>query len=173
MANGNVFEKAGVAVSVVHGTMPQEALHAATERGVNRARAMGHRVSSSSGSSGSMNPNQPIQFFACGISSVIHPRNPHAPTMHFNFRYFETENGLWWFGGGADITPAYLVPGDVKHFHGTLKRVCDKHDPGFYPTFKAWADEYFIIKHRNETRGLGRRMHMCMRVWIESMYGIL
>lgn len=82
-------------------------------------------------------------------------QNPHCPTMHFNYRYFETEGGAWWFGGGMDITPSYLNTEDMTHFHGTLKRVCDKHDAAYYPKFKKWADEYFLIKHRGETRGLG------------------
>jgi len=141
LADGNVFEKAGCSLSVVYGSMPVEALESATERGVDRAKGYkkGDRV----------------PFFACGLSSVMHPRNPFAPTMHFNYRYFETDGGVWWFGGGTDITPAYLNEEDMKHFHGTYKEVCDKHDPEYYPKFKKWADEYFVIKHRGETRGLG------------------
>merc|ERR1711924_48095 len=100
-------------------------------------------------------PGERVPFFACGLSSVMHPRNPMAPTMHFNYRYFETDGGVWWFGGGTDITPAYLNEDDMKHFHGSYKKVCDNHDPDFYPKFKKWADEYFQIKHRGETRGLG------------------
>lgn len=141
LSGGKVFEKAGVNLSVVYGTMPQEALQAATERGVNRAAGM--------------QPGERIPFFACGLSSVMHPRNPFAPTMHFNYRYFETDGGVWWFGGGTDITPSYLNRDDMKHFHGTYKAACDKHDPEFYPKFKKWADDYFMIKHRGETRGLG------------------
>jgi coproporphyrinogen III oxidase len=146
LANGKVFEKAGVAVSVVYGTMPEEALKAANDRGFDRARKL---------NPSNKNKNGQVQFFACGISSVLHPRNPHAPTMHFNYRFFETEHGLWWFGGGADITPSYIDKADMRHFHGTLKTVCDQHDTSFYPKFKKWADEYFVIAHRNETRGLG------------------
>merc|ERR1719498_483622 len=141
LKGGKVFEKAGVNLSVVYGTMPQEALAAATERGVDRAKGM--------------KPGERVPFFACGLSSVMHPRNPHCPTMHFNYRYFETDGGLWWFGGGTDITPSYLNEDDMKHFHGTLKTVCDRHDPEYYPKFKKWADDYFVIKHRGETRGLG------------------
>merc|ERR1712228_819404 len=100
-------------------------------------------------------PGERVPFFACGLSSVMHPRNPMAPTMHFNYRYFETDGGVWWFGGGSDLTPSYLFEEDVKHFHKTYKDVCDKHDASFYPRFKKWADEYFFIKHRGETRGLG------------------
>ena len=141
LSGGKVFEKAGVNLSVVYGTMPQEALKAATERGADRTKGM--------------KPGEKIPFFACGLSSVMHPRNPFAPTMHFNYRYFETDGGVWWFGGGTDITPSYLDVGDMKHFHGTYKTACDKHDETFYPKFKKWADDYFTITHRGETRGLG------------------
>ena len=134
LTGGKVFEKAGVNLSVVYGTMPQEALKAATERGVDRAKGMA--------------PGERIPFFACGLSSVMHPKNPFAPTMHFNYRYFETDGGIWWFGGGTDITPSYLDEADMKHFHGTYKTACDKHDATFYPKFKKWADEYFKIPHR-------------------------
>jgi coproporphyrinogen III oxidase len=139
--DGKVFEKAGVNLSVVYGSMPPEALQAATERGVDRAAGMA--------------PGERVPFFACGLSSVMHPKNPFCPTMHFNYRYFETDGGVWWFGGGTDITPSYIDEDDMKHFHGTYKEVCDKHDPKYYSDFKAWADRYFVISHRNETRGLG------------------
>mmetsp|Transcript_29655 Transcript_29655/g.43847 ORF Transcript_29655/g.43847 Transcript_29655/m.43847 type:complete len:392 (-) Transcript_29655:59-1234(-) len=141
LSGGNVFEKAGVNLSVVYGSMPQEALQAATERGVDRAKGMA--------------PGERVPFFACGLSSVMHPRNPFCPTMHFNYRYFETDGGVWWFGGGTDITPSYVNEDDMKHFHGTYKEVCDRHDPNYYKEFKAWADRYFKIEHRGETRGLG------------------
>jgi len=141
LSGGKVFEKAGVNLSVVYGSMPQEALQAATERGVDRAKGMA--------------PGERVPFFACGLSSVMHPKNPHCPTMHFNYRYFETDGGVWWFGGGTDITPSYVNEDDMKHFHGTYKEVCDKHDPEYYDEFKSWADRYFFIQHRNETRGLG------------------
>jgi coproporphyrinogen III oxidase len=135
LANGNVWEKAGVNLSVVHGTMPQEALKAATERGTDRGEG-------------------DVPFAACGLSCVMHPRNPHCPTMHFNYRIFQTDK-TWWFGGGTDITPCYIDEEDMKHFHGVYKDVCDRHDPEYYPKFKKWADEYFLIKHRGERRGLG------------------
>lgn len=141
LQNGRVFEKAGVNLSVVYGSMPREALEAATERGVDRAKGMA--------------PGERVPFFACGLSSVMHPRNPHCPTMHFNYRYFETEGGVWWFGGGTDITPNYIDEEDMAHFHGTFKKVCDNHQPEYYDKFKSWADRYFVISHRNETRGLG------------------
>ncbi|PNW86414.1 hypothetical protein CHLRE_02g085450v5 [Chlamydomonas reinhardtii] len=145
LQDGNVWEKAGVNVSVVYGTMPPEAYRAATGNAEKlKNKGDGGRV----------------PFFAAGISSVMHPRNPHCPTMHFNYRYFETEEwngipGQWWFGGGTDITPSYVVPEDMKHFHGTYKAVCDRHDPAYYEKFRTWCDEYFLIKHRGERRGLG------------------
>lgn len=142
LRNGNVFEKAGVCVSVVYGEMPVEALKASTEKG----EAMLPKK---------LEPGQKVPFFAAGISSVMHPRNPFCPTMHFNYRYFETGLGPWWFGGGTDITPSYLDREDMKHFHGTYKQVCDKYDASWYPKFKEWADRYYYIAHRGETRGLG------------------
>jgi coproporphyrinogen III oxidase len=157
MSNGKVFEKAGVNLSIVYGLMPKEALQAANERGVDRTKGYKKTLEPTGGSNsaGTTTEDGKIPFFACGVSSVLHPKNPHCPTMHFNYRYFETDGGVWWFGGGTDITPAYLDKEDMKHFHGTLKQACDKTDPAFYPRFKNWADNYFIIKHRNETRGLG------------------
>ena len=140
LADGKVWEKAGVNLSVVYGSMAPQALAAATERSGNRPEP---------------GPDGKVPFFAAGLSCVMHPRNPKCPTMHFNYRYFETNGGIWWFGGGQDITPAYVNEDDMKHFHGSLKEVCDKHDPEYYPKFKKWADEYFKIQHRGETRGLG------------------
>ena len=141
LANGKVFEKAGVNLSVVYGSMTKEALQAASDRGADRTKDMA--------------PGERVPFFACGLSSVMHPKNPHCPTMHFNYRYFETDGGAWWFGGGTDITPSYIDEDDLKHFHGTYKEVCDKHDPNFYKEFKEWADRYYVIQHRNQTRGCG------------------
>lgn len=139
--NGNIFEKAGVNVSVVYGTMPPEAVKEASARGVTRD--VGYK------------PGEPVPFFAAGISSVMHPHNAMAPTMHFNYRYFETDRGLWWFGGGTDLTPSYLYEDDAQHFHGVLKDACNRHDPEYYPRFKKWCDDYFLIKHRGERRGIG------------------
>uniref|UniRef100_A0ACD5V4N2 Uncharacterized protein n=1 Tax=Avena sativa TaxID=4498 RepID=A0ACD5V4N2_AVESA len=149
LQDGNVFEKAGVNVSVVYGVMPPDAYRAAKGAAKNGA-ADGHKAG-------------PVPFFAAGISSVLHPKNPFAPTLHFNYRYFETDAPQdvpgaprsWWFGGGTDLTPSYLIEEDVKHFHSVQKQACDKFDPSFYPKFKKWCDDYFYIKHRNERRGLG------------------
>jgi coproporphyrinogen III oxidase len=127
--NGGVFEKAGVNFSSVSGPMPEKLVKA-----MNVA---------------------PADFFAAGISLVLHPLSPMVPTVHANFRYFEMSNGDAWFGGGTDLTPYYLHDEDAVHFHKTLKAVCDKHSPDYYPKFKKWCDEYFFIKHRGESRGIG------------------
>ncbi len=127
--NGNIFEKGGVNFSAVTGQMPEKIASALKIAG-------GH-------------------FLATGVSIVIHPNNPHIPIIHMNVRYFELENGTHWFGGGIDLTPHYIVPEDAKFFHQQLKNTCDVSDASFYPRFKQWADDYFFIKHRNETRGVG------------------
>jgi coproporphyrinogen III oxidase len=85
---------------------------------------------------------------------VLHPRNPYIPTVHLNYRYFEA-GPVWWFGGGIDLTPYYPFVEDVKHFHSTIKEACDRHHSEYYPAFKRWCDEYFYLKHRQETRGVG------------------
>jgi coproporphyrinogen III oxidase len=124
----------------VHGTLTGEA-----------ARAMG-------GGTHLTDPED-LKFFAAGISMVFHPRNPMAPTMHANVRYFErgdgSKPGAWWFGGGADLTPSYLFEDDARDFHRVYKDACDKHDPGYFESFKKWCDEYFLIAHRGERRGVG------------------
>lgn len=143
LQDGHVFEKAGVGVSVVHGLIPPSAVAQMNARGKK------------------LPEGEEMPFFACGISSVIHPRNPNVPTMHFNYRYFEVQEGgvngqtRWWFGGGCDLTPYYLDEEDAKLFHRTLKEACDKHNTKYYSKFKAWCDDYFRIKHRGISRGIG------------------
>ncbi len=132
--NGNVFEKGGVNISAVHGKLPDT---------MQKMFGVGE-----------------ADFFACGLSLVIHPKNPMVPTVHANWRYFEMydEKGKiinQWFGGGQDLTPYYLFEEDVKHFHQTCKTACDKHNPEFYPNYKKKCDEYFWNTHRNEARGIG------------------
>ncbi len=132
--NGNVFEKGGVNISGVHGKLPDSMQK---YFGVEDA-----------------------DFFACGLSLVLHPKNPMVPTVHANWRYFEMYDKAGnivdqWFGGGQDLTPYYLFEDDAKHFHQTCKTACDKHNPEFYPKYKARCDEYFYNAHRNEGRGLG------------------
>ncbi len=126
---GNVIEKGGVNFSAVHGALPEKI-----------GRALGVEAG---------------RFFATGVSIVLHPVNPHVPIIHMNVRYFELEDGVWWFGGGIDLTPHYVVPEDARWFHRQLKGVCDRFDTSFYPRFKKWADDYFYIPHRAETRGVG------------------
>ncbi|KAI9716981.1 MAG: Coproporphyrinogen-III oxidase [Chrysothrix sp. TS-e1954] len=143
LQDGVVFEKAGVNTSVVYGSLPRPAIL--------KMRA-NHKA---------LDPDvESLGFFAAGLSMVLHPRNPMAPTVHLNYRYFETINddgttNAWWFGGGTDLTPNYLFDEDAIHFHRTIKDACDKHDRDYYPRFKKWCDEYFSVKHRGETRGLG------------------
>lgn len=126
---GQRIEKGGVAFSAVHGPLPPTI-----------AKNMGIAQT---------------DFFATGVSIVLHPRSPMAPIIHMNVRYFETATGRWWFGGGIDLTPHYIVPDDARHFHATLKAVCDAHHPNFYSEFKSAADHYFYLPHRQETRGIG------------------
>ena len=128
LEGGEVWEKAGVNFSEVHGELP--AAFAAEL------------------------PGEGTAFWACGVSLVIHPRNPWVPTTHANYRMI-CKGDACWFGGGADLTPYYPFEDDAQHFHRTLKAACDAHDPGFYPKFKPWCDEYFYIPHRKEHRGLG------------------
>jgi coproporphyrinogen III oxidase len=140
LQDGAVFEKAGCGVSIVHGELSKEA---AAQMGGGHA----------------LPPDFPRTFFAAGCSLVFHPKNPHAPTTHANVRYFERGDGSvpgsWWFGGGADLTPSYLYDEDAIHFHNTFKQACDRADPSFYSAHKKWCDDYFLIKHREERRGVG------------------
>jgi coproporphyrinogen III oxidase len=143
LQEGNVFEKAGVNTSVVYGRLPRPAIL--------KMRA-DHKA---------LDPDvDSLPFFAAGLSLVLHPSNPMAPTVHLNYRYFETADeagntNAWWYGGGSDLTPSYLFDEDAIHFHNTIKTTCDKHDKSYYPRFKKWCDEYFNNKHRGETRGVG------------------
>lgn len=129
MQNGHVVEKGGVNFSAVHGELPE-------------AIKKSFKVESS-------------EFFATGLSIVIHPNHPLIPIIHMNIRYFEMNEFTRWFGGGIDLTPHYIFDGDARFFHGYIKNVCDKFSLDFYPQFKTWADDYFYINHRGETRGIG------------------
>jgi coproporphyrinogen III oxidase len=126
---GVVIEKGGVNFSAVHGPLPDT-----VAKNMNLAAT---------------------DFFATGVSIVLHPRSPMTPIIHMNVRYFETGAGRWWFGGGIDLTPHYVAPEDARYFHGRLREVCARFHPGFYPQFKVQADDYFFIQHRRETRGIG------------------
>ena len=94
-------------------------------------------------------------YAATGISSILHPENPWMPIIHMNVRYFALDNGISWFGGGIDLTPHIIEPEDATEFHAELKSTCDRFDNRFYPEFKQWADDYYFLPHRNETRGVG------------------
>ncbi|MCF2860243.1 oxygen-dependent coproporphyrinogen oxidase [Pseudoalteromonas sp. SMS1] len=108
-------------------------------------------------------------FHACGVSLVIHPKNPHIPTSHANVRFFiaekEGEAPIWWFGGGFDLTPFYPHLEDVKHWHKTAKDLCTPFGEEVYPNYKKWCDDYFYLKHRNETRGVGGLFFDDLNAW--------
>ncbi|CAM4218120.1 oxygen-dependent coproporphyrinogen oxidase [Gillisia hiemivivida] len=132
--NGGVFEKGGVNISQVHGPLPP-------------AMQQYFKVGE-------------VDFFACGLSLVLHPKSPMVPTVHANWRYFEMydKSGTLidsWFGGGQDLTPYYLFDEDAKHFHEICKKACDAHHPDFYTEYKQKCDEYFWNAHRDEARGIG------------------
>jgi coproporphyrinogen III oxidase len=135
ISRGNVFEKGGVNISAVHGELPAQMREAFGVTGNN--------------------------FFACGLSLVIHPVNPYVPTVHANWRYFELYNHEGnrvdsWFGGGSDLTPYYIFEEDGAHFHRSLKQAMDRFGADLYPKYKNHCDHYFVNKHRNnEARGIG------------------
>lgn len=127
---GDIIEKGGVNFSAVHGTLPER---------ISNALKL-----------------EPTDFFATGVSIVLHSSHPFVPIIHMNVRYFETkEADKYWFGGGIDVTPHYIQDEDAKFFHQYLKDTCDRYDPTYYPDFKKWADDYFYLPHRQETRGIG------------------
>jgi coproporphyrinogen III oxidase len=143
--NGNVLEKGGVNFSAVHGPAPSFLLNEKE-----------HTASPSpQESAGVMPTTRNTTFYATGVSIVLHPKSPMVPIIHMNIRYFEMSNGVYWLGGGIDLTPHYINENDATFFHKTLKAVCDKHHLSYYSKFKKWADDYFFIPHRNETRGIG------------------
>lgn len=113
---------------------------------------------------------QPQDVFATGISLVLHPHSPMVPTVHLNLRYLELANGDAWFGGGTDLTPYYLFDEDARHFHRTLKAICDKYQPTWYTYFKQWCDNYFYIKHRKEARGVGGIFFDYQREDLETIF---
>lgn len=127
--NGNLIEKGGVNFSAVFGDTPEKIKASFEYEGT--------------------------EFYATGVSIVLHPQNPFVPIIHMNIRYFEMDNGTWWFGGGIDLTPHYIDIKNASFFHDALMQICNKHDSSYYPRFKKWADDYFFIPHRNETRGVG------------------
>ena len=129
LVNGKIIEKGGVNFSAVHGPLPEKIKTKLNVKG--------------------------DEFFATGVSLIMHPVNPHVPVIHMNVRYFELNDGTYWFGGGIDLTPIYIDKKEAADFHQALKVICDKYNSDFYPKFKTWADDYFYLSHRNETRGVG------------------
>jgi coproporphyrinogen III oxidase len=129
LENGRILEKGGVGFSAVEGTMSEAAAR-------------------------QLHMPDP-HFYATGVSVVLHPRSPRVPIIHMNVRYFEAGNGEAWFGGGIDLTPIYVNEAQARRFHQQLKAACDKHDPTYYARFHQWADDYFYLPHRQETRGVG------------------
>jgi coproporphyrinogen III oxidase len=128
IANGAILEKGGVAFSAVHGDV---------------SNAMRKQLGLEGDS-----------FFATGVSIVLHPKHPRHPIIHMNVRYFELNSGKYWFGGGIDLTPHYVDRDAAVLFHTGLREKCNEFHPDFYSKFKPWADEYFSLPHRNETRGI-------------------
>lgn len=127
--NGSLIEKGGVNFSAVYGKTPEQIKANFSYKAE--------------------------EFYATGVSIVLHPQNPFVPIIHMNIRYFELNDETWWFGGGIDLTPHYVDVEEASTFHLRLKEVCDRHDSRYYQIYKPWADEYFYIKHRKETRGVG------------------
>lgn len=130
LQEGNIIEKGGVNFSQVQGQTSEALMR-------------------------QMNLSEQADYFATGVSIVMHPVSPMVPIIHMNVRYFEMSNGTSWFGGGIDLTPHYVVAEDAQWFHQQLKNTCDKHHPEYYARYKKWADDYFFIPHRQETRGVG------------------
>jgi coproporphyrinogen III oxidase len=130
LEDGQVFERAGVNLSRVHGARLPPSASATRPQLAGRA------------------------FEAMGVSLVLHPRNPYCPTVHMNVRFFSAGD-IWWFGGGMDLTPYYGFEEDARHFHATCKKALDAVGADYYPRFKRWCDEYFYLRHRGEPRGVG------------------
>jgi coproporphyrinogen III oxidase len=129
LQNGNIIEKGAVNFSFVKGKYSPE-----------MKKILGENAQ---------------HYAATGISSIIHPQNPWMPIIHMNVRYFALDNGISWFGGGIDLTPHIIEPEDAILFHRLLMETCDRFDTRFYPDYKQWADDYYFLPHRNETRGVG------------------
>jgi len=148
MREGRVFEKVGVNISTVYGNLGEQAQKSLSARKEIPGLEADPR------------------FWASGISLVAHMRSPKCPAVHMNTRMFWTPGG-WWFGGGTDLNPMVEDPVDTASFHAALKSGCDAHDPEYYPRFKAWADEYFMIRHWNEPRGVGGIFYddLCTSDW--------
>ena len=145
LEEGSLFEKAGINFSLVHGKeLPPTATASRPELAGRSFRAM-------------------------GVSLVLHPHNPYVPTSHANFRFFVAEkpdtDPVWWFGGGYDLTPYYGFTEDAVHWHHTARTACEPFGDDVYPRFKKWCDEYFYIRHREESRGIGGLFYDDLNEW--------
>lgn len=143
---GKTFARGAVNVSVIQGVMPPAGLVRMSAEHPSLKVAIEANIS--------------LPYAVCGLSMIMHPVNPMVPTVHLNYRYFEIQKpdgtpDSWWFGGGADLTPYYLIEEDAVLFHKELKSACDKHSLEYYPKFKQWCDKYFYNAHRKEGRGIG------------------
>jgi coproporphyrinogen III oxidase len=143
LGGGAVFEKAGIGFSNVFGALSPDSFRTALG---SKAELLQESVNAS--------------FQATGLSVVIHPQNPMVPSVHANYRYFESKSeessdAQWWFGGVTNLTPCYLFEEDAAYFHGTYKSICNNYDQSFYPGFKKACDDYFYLPHRKERRGIG------------------
>lgn len=148
LCEGKLFEKAGVNYASVAGRFSEEFA--------------------------SQIPGDGLEFQATGVSLVLHPWNPHVPTVHANFRFLTRGRNKMWFGGGADLTPYYLYPEDCVHFHATWNGVCDRHPAvADYSRFKSWCDEYFFLKHRAESRGIGGIFFDYLDSQLEETFGFV
>lgn len=127
--SGSVIQKGAVNFSAIHGELPES-------------------VSKSLGLDNS-------GFFSTSISIVLHPKNPHVPIFLMDLQYFETDSGRQWFGGSVELVPHYIVPSDAKMFYETLKKLCDEYSDQAFEQYNQWADDYFYLKHRGESRGIG------------------
>ncbi len=148
LRNGAAIEKGGVNFSFVRGEFTPQMEQLLGERANN--------------------------YSVTGISSIMHPVNPLVPIIHMNIRFFSLDNGTFWFGGGIDLTPHYIDVAEASFFHGQLKEICDRYNEEFYTKFKRWADDYFFIPHRNETRGIGGiffdRLHPDAEVSFDQLF---
>jgi coproporphyrinogen III oxidase len=154
LADGGVFEQAGVGFSHVFG--PGLPPSATAQRPDLAGRS----------------------FEAVGVSLVFHPHNPYVPTTHMNVRFFlaekEGHDPVWWFGGGFDLTPYYGFEEDAVHFHRTARAACEPFGPEVYPRYKKWCDEYFFLRHRGEPRGIGGLFFDDLHEWgFERCFGFL
>lgn len=144
LEDGDVFEKAGVNTSIVHGTLSGKEV--ALFKSMLKTKQLTYKTIEGS------------EFYATGISIVIHPKNPFVPIIHANYRYFELKNKkefIYWVGGGCDLTPCYYFEEDESEFHENYKLICDKYNEGCYEKYKENCDRYFYLPHRNEYRGIG------------------